>query len=67
MLLQYVEVAKVFDLLCHPVSSIELRAQASSLYSKAKRHRGICESKKSLTILGSTTEANEREKPGGTG
>jgi len=67
VLLQYTEAAKVFDLVCHPVSSIELRVLASSHYSEAKRHRGICESKKALTVPGSTREANEREKPGGTG
>lgn len=65
-LLLYTEVARVLNP-CHPVSSVRLRVQTSSCYSKAKWHRSICESKKALTLLGSTTETNERAKQGGAG
>lgn len=56
MLLQYVEVAKVFDLLCHPVSSIKLKPDP---IIPEQRHQGICKSKNALPILGCTTKANE--------
>lgn len=64
VLLMYVEVAKVFVLLCHPLSSIKLKLDP---IIPEQRHQGIYKSKKALPILGSTTEANENKKPGDTG
>lgn len=62
VLLQDVELAKVFDLLCHPVSPVKLRAQASCQYSKAKKHRGICESKRALTLVGQGEQMKGRSQ-----